>query len=71
MEGRRWIVVVDYRYSGLKMYPFYSFDQAKNCYEFNADPAQKDVVISAALFDMAYTDELPKRIKTKEWRDEK
>ncbi len=66
---RGWEVVIDYRMSGIKIYPFYYFDNAVSCYEYNADPDQKDRVLSVALFDTSDNINIPEKIKEKIWRD--
>lgn len=69
---RKWLVVVDYRSNtGIRVYPYYTYEYAVACFESNADPENKDIILSVALYDQSSNVELPKLIKKKVWRDER
>ena len=69
---RKWLVAVDYRSNtGIRVYSYYSFENAVACFESNADPENNDIILSVALYDQSSDVGLPKLIKKKVWRDEK
>ena len=69
---RKWLVAVDYRSdTGIRVYPYYDFEHADDCFEYHADPENKDIILSVALYDQSSNVALPELIKKKVWRDER